>query len=88
MLNRGAACFRQSGHIEIKEVVALFKQKIHDLILFALFITSMTWLLSAYKSYSNNEISLGVVYTVLFVFLFGLATWGYVSNKNLERKSK
>ncbi|MFD1363425.1 hypothetical protein [Lentibacillus salinarum] len=62
------------------------KVKIHPLILVGLFINSIAMIFYAYESYSNQEIGHGVIFTLLFTFLFGLVIWGSIRNKQIDHK--
>ncbi|TFJ91685.1 hypothetical protein [Lentibacillus salicampi] len=64
------------------------KVKIHPLILVGLFINSVAMVFYAYRSYSNQEMGHGIIFTLLFIFLIGLVIWGIVRNKKIDYTSK
>jgi len=64
------------------------KVKINPLILVGLFISSISMSLYAYRSYSNQEMGHGIIFTLLFIFLIGLVIWGIVRNKKIDHKSR
>ena len=64
------------------------KVKTNPLILVGLTISSITMVLYAYRSYSNQEIGHGIIFTLLFTFLIGLVIWGIIRNKKIDYKSK
>ena len=62
------------------------KVKIHPLILLGLFFNLIAMVFYAYRSYSNQEIGHGIVFTLLFTFILGLVIWGVIRNKNIDHK--
>src|SRR5690625_3243763 len=70
LLSKRARLLMFSAVLLAKGGLWLFKNKIHPLILAALFISSITWFSKAYQSYSDQEISQGIIFTLLFIFLF------------------
>ncbi|ARF18647.1 hypothetical protein [Sporosarcina ureae] len=60
------------------------KVKINPFILLALTFTSITWALYAYRSYSNQEIAYGIIFTSLSIIFISLVIWGFVRNKKVD----
>ena len=63
------------------------KVKINPLILLAVFFSSLTMVLYAYRSYSNQAIGQAITFTLLFIFFLGLVIWGIVRNKKIDKNS-
>ncbi|TGB03643.1 hypothetical protein [Halobacillus salinus] len=60
------------------------KVKTQPLIIVALLMSSISMALYAYRNYANQEIGNGIVFTVLFLFLFGLVLYSFIRNKKIN----
>lgn len=78
----------RSGWIVLrKRVVCLPKNKINLLILLAVFFSSLTMILYAYRSYSNQAIGQTIIFILLFIFFLGLVILGIVRNNKIDKDS-
>lgn len=62
------------------------KNKVNPLVLIAVMFSSLTLAMYAYRSYTNNEISYGIIFTLLSLAFMGAVIWGLASNVKSESK--
>ncbi len=63
------------------------KVRTQPFIIFSLILSSITMALYAYHNSANQEIGYGVVFTILFLFLIGMALYGLIRNQKMNNKN-
>lgn len=63
------------------------KVRTQPFIIFSLILSSITMALYAYQNFANQEIGYGVVFTILFLFLIGMALYGLIRNQKMNKKN-
>lgn len=69
-------------------VKCLEKVRTHPFIILSLTLSSITMALYAYQNFENQEIGYGIVFTVLFLFLSGMAIYGFIRNQKIKSENK
>ncbi|MGG3890385.1 hypothetical protein [Metabacillus fastidiosus] len=64
------------------------KVKTHPFIFLGLFFSSISMLMYAYKNYANQETGYGILFTLLFILLFGLVVQGIMRNRKINEKKR
>lgn len=62
------------------------KVRTHPFLIFSLILSSITMALYAYRNFNNQEIGYGMVFSVLFLFLIGMAVYGFIRNKKINKE--
>lgn len=69
-------------------VKRLEKVRTQPFIILSLILSSITIALYAYQNFANQEIGYGIVFTVLFLFLSGMAIYGFIRNQKIKSETK
>lgn len=64
------------------------KVRTQPFIILSLILSSITMALYAYQKFANQEIGYGIVFLVLFLFLSGMATYGFIRNQKIKSENK
>ncbi|WP_226641601.1 hypothetical protein [Mesobacillus subterraneus] len=64
------------------------KVRMQPFIILSLILSSITMALYAYRNFANQELGYGIVFTALFLFLIGMALYGFIRNQKMKSDSK